>query len=99
MVQNAFKMMSLNDNISPLIDIIYKVFFEIIDFGVVLFIVMFAISFCFYLIAHNQIDFDGIPKDQYGSIAYRSMTGSLWYIWFLILGQPDTSAYDLGSGS
>jgi len=61
MVQKAFSFMSLNDNISPLIDIIYKVFRDIIYFCIVLLIVMFAMSICFYLISHNQIDFDEIP--------------------------------------
>lgn len=27
------------------------------------------------------------------------MSGAIWYIWYLVLGQPDDSMYDLGEGS
>lgn len=27
------------------------------------------------------------------------MGGAIWYIWYLVLGQPDDSMYDLGDGS
>lgn len=52
--------LSLVDRIAPLIDIIIKIFRDIIWFMFVLFLVLISFSLSFYLLAQNQINFSNI---------------------------------------
>ena len=62
-------------------------------------VVIVGIATCFFLIGQLQLDFDGLTDDEKDQIAYRTLEGAIWYIWYLVLGQPDDSMYDLGKGS
>ena len=67
--------LSLFDNISPFIDIFFKIFSDITFFMVIFMVTIFAMANCFYLIGKNQIFFDDISIDEYSDepIPYHSL--------------------------
>lgn len=52
--------LSLIDIISPLIDIIFRIFQDITYFLFILSTTVLAFSYSFYLIAQNQVNFDSL---------------------------------------
>ena len=58
MTDKLLSFLELNDNTSPLMDIIYQVFTDIGYFIIVFMIVIIACATCFYLFGQNQLDFD-----------------------------------------
>lgn len=54
--------MSLVNEIAPLVTIIFKVFYDILNFMLVLAIVILAFANSFYLIGKNQAQFDDIDN-------------------------------------
>ena len=66
MNQQGLRFLQLNDNISPFIDIFYQIFSDIKYFMLVLLIFAFACANCFWLLSQNQIQFDGLTKEEQG---------------------------------
>ena len=104
MVLEFFSFLELEDNISPFIDIFYQVFSDIKYFCVILSLYALAFSNCFWLLSKNQTTYDGangglMTKKESDQIPYKTATGSIWYVWFLILGQPDVSGFSIGEHS
>ena len=40
-----------------------------------------------------------MTKAESDKISYKTMSGAIWYIWFLILGQPDVDGFSVGKQS
>lgn len=93
--------LSLIDDISPLIDIVYRIFYDIGYFLFILFSTGFAFAYSFYLIAQNQKNFDSLTEYDVTKrkIIYDSVTGSMWYMINLLLGQTDTAPFSSGDAS
>jgi len=54
--------LSLVEKIAPLIDIIYRIVYDIGWFVLILCALMFAYVYAFYIIAQNQLNFDNIQR-------------------------------------
>ena len=92
--------LSLFDNVSPFIDIFFKIFNDITFFMVIFIITIFSVSNCFYLIGKNQIFFDEIGLEEHTEtpIPYSTFHDSMWYILLLTLGEFDgREAFWLGN--
>ena len=92
--------LSLFDNISPFIDIFFKIFRDILFFMLIFMVTIFSVANCFYLIGKNQIFFDEISIKDYEAapIPYSSLQQSMWYIVLLTLGEfGGIESYWLGS--
>lgn len=99
LVVNGFQFLQLNDNISPFIDIFYQIFADIKHFMLILVVFGFACANCFWLLALNQLEYDGLSEAEVGDLAYSSLAGAVWYIWQLVLGNGDDAAFGLGAAS
>jgi len=91
--------LSLIDEVAPVIDIITQILIDIKYFLVVLFLQGLALSVSFYYIAQNQVEFDALSQDELDELPYKTLTGSFWYIWEVILGSVDPSMYQMGKGT
>lgn len=60
--------------------------YEIVGFMIILFIFMFTFSFSFFILAQNQLNFDGLSKEEEDGIPYATFVGSLTYIGNMIVG-------------
>lgn len=67
-------------------DIIYRVFSDIMYFVVVFFIVICSCATSFYLLGQLQMDFDELTTEEKDSIPYGRISSAIWYIWFTVLG-------------
>ena len=56
---------TLFDSISPFVDIVFKIFYDIMFFMFIFAITMVCSAQCFYLVGQNQIYFDNIPLSEY----------------------------------
>lgn len=54
----ALYYLQLNDHISPLVSIIFKIFGDIVPFMVTLIVFIIAFSSAFWLLGRNQVEFD-----------------------------------------
>lgn len=63
---------------------------------IILVIFFFTFSFAFYIVAQNQINFDKVESDD---VIYSTMYGSFQYVGGLLIGNPDTDAFDKGDAS
>lgn len=89
--------MTLIDQFTHIIDIIFKIVNDIIPFMIVMFTIVLFSALCFYVIGQNQIDFDFKNHDAgNGMIPYQSITGAMWYVINMCFGEFDTSYYELG---
>ena len=78
--------MKLNDNISPLVTILFKIFFDIKVFMFALIIIIFQVASAFYLMGRNQLHFDEILESD-GEPLYASKRGALEFAYYLSLGE------------
>jgi len=44
------------------------------------------------------LDFDDIAEKDKASLSYSTLGESIWYVWFIVLGQIDNSMFTLGNG-
>ena len=86
--------MTLNNDISPLVAIIFKVFADIKHFLMVLIIVVVGFALSFELIARNQIEFDSIEEDDYPG--YDGFIPGLKYVYLTSLGENDNESFEVG---
>jgi len=91
--------LSLVEQISPLIDIIYRIVYDIGWFVLILFALSFAYVYAFYIIAQNQLNFDNIQDAKTNIIPYDSLYASSFYIWELINGNTNNKMFVYGDGS
>ena len=91
--------MKLVDQIAPLIDIIIQVFIDIKWFLFVFlcFIISFAIAF--YLLGSNQMEHDDLTEDEITKIPYKTIPGSLLFMWDVCLGGGGNSSFNYGKAS
>ena len=78
--------MSLVNEIAPLVTIIFKVFYDILNFMLVLAIVILAFANSFYLIGKNQAQFDDIDNVADYPL-YFKIEGALQYVYLMSLGE------------
>ena len=78
--------MSLVNEIAPLVTIIFKVFYDILNFMLVLAIVILAFANSFYLIGKNQAQFDDIENVSDYPL-YFKIEGALQYVYLISLGE------------
>ena len=93
--------LNLIDAISPLIDIVIRIFQDISYFLFILFSTGFSFAYSFYLIAQNQRNFDSLTNYDLTKrkIIYDTITGSIWYMINLLLGNTDTAPFSSGDGT
>lgn len=92
------KYLNLIDEISPLIDIIFKIVRDIKYFMALFILFVICLSDTFFLVGQNQIQFDdSITDEQKESIPYNSFLNSLLYVSSLSLGELDISSFDYGT--
>ena len=72
------------------------VFLDIFHFMIILLIVCFGFSVCFYILARNQLDFDNIPKGSEKKIHYKTLTRSFYYVANMMIGNSDIAGFELG---
>merc|ERR1711957_871428 len=72
--------------------------YDILGFLIILSIFMFTFSFSFFILAQNQLNFDGLTADEADGIPYATFVGSLTYIGNMIVGQTDQERFSLGDG-
>ena len=92
-----FYFMALIDEISPLVDIIFKIFSDIKYFMLVFILSVIVFAFSFFLLGQNQLDFDELVPEDKAKIAYGTLLGSLRFIFEMTLGAFDTSLFFMGS--
>ena len=90
--------MVIFDQIAPLIGIFLQIFKDIAGFILILGIFIFTFSFAFYLLAKNQLDFDGLSEDEADGIPYGTFDHSIKYIGDMLLGETDQDSFSLGEG-
>ena len=88
---------ALYEKMSHLIQIIFKVFKDILPFIVITLIVMFSFANSFWIIGQNQMQFDKIIVGN--EPRYTTFGGSLAYIRLVTLGEYEVDSYTQGSAS
>lgn len=63
LIQKSQYFLQLVDQVAPLIDIAVQIVLDITWFMFILVLYCASFSFCFYLLAQNQINFDNIDAD------------------------------------
>ena len=94
-----FYFMALIDEISPLVDIIFKIFSDIKYFMLVFILTVIVFAFSFFLLGQNQLDFDDLTPNDRAKISYGTILGSLRFIFEMTLGAFDTSLFFLGNNN
>ena len=88
--------LSLFDELAPLMDIIWKICSDMKYFVLIFCTYIIGISSCFFLIGHNQIEFDNISEfymSKYG-VPYSTTYGSLWFVFDnFVLGNTNTDPF------
>ena len=74
------------DWIAPLVSIALKILDEIKGFIVILIIICLTISFSFYLLAQNQMNFDELTDGEAMIIKYKTIIGSIEYVFDIVIG-------------
>ena len=54
---------------------------------------------CFFQLGKNQIAFDRIETQDQSSVNYASTLKSYWYIYYMLIAEPDYTMFTLGDGS
>lgn len=88
--QKVLYYLKLFDQLAPLLSILNTIEKDIRGFMVVLILVIIMFATCFRMIGLNQVEFDNAPPE---SIEYYTVSGSLWYMWNLSLGQFDNNSF------
>lgn len=83
--------LKLIDDIAPIVDIILRILSDIKYFMVIFVVIVFAFAISFYLLGKNQVDFDDIEDIP----EYYTVIGSLWHMWTLCIGNPNTDLYNI----
>lgn len=81
-----------------MIDIIYRIIYDIGWFSLVLVLMSSAFSYSLYIISKSQSDFDNIQDFEMSGtgIPYGTISGSFFYLWDLLIGNFNTKPFDLG---
>lgn len=99
---------SLVDAAAPLVDIIFRIIFDIKWFMGILFFYLIMLGNCFKLLGTTQIEFDDLTDEEIDSIPYVAVGGtkreesfnSVWFVSQFALGGPDgMDAFELGDAS
>ena len=97
-ISKSQQYLTLIDSIAPLINTAFQIFNEIGGFLVILGIFMFSFSFAFYILSHNQINFDNLTSEEIDTINYDTTLGSINYILNMLIGETDMDAFSVGDG-
>jgi len=82
------------DAVSPLITIIYEIFNDMGWFLVILLVTMFSFSVSFYMLALNQIEFDGLSESEIAQLQYGTIIGSTQFVFGIVYTQWATNFFD-----
>jgi len=82
------------DAVSPLITIIYEIFNDMGWFLVILLVTMFSFSVSFYMLALNQIEFDGLSESEIDQLQYGTIIGSTQFVFGIVYTQWATNFFD-----
>ena len=63
---------------------------------VIIILFVFAIAFGFYILAQNQINFDGLTEEEAEGIPYGTISESLNYMGNMLIGETDPDPFTLG---
>lgn len=85
----------LSDKISPLINTIYHVMYDIVWFMLILVINILMFATAFYLIGKNQVQFDGLKVEE--DPPYRDPFSAVKFTYLMLLGEVG-DANDFGNG-
>jgi hypothetical protein len=86
----------MQDQISPLMDIIFKIFREIGYFMSIFVIAVVCLSDTFYLIGKNQYDFGELSDDEKSELPYKDILTSILYVTKLSFGEIDVEPFFFG---
>jgi len=89
--------LSLVDQIAPMIDIVYRIVYDIGWFVIVLLVMTFAFTYAFYILAQSQIEFDNISTLE-KPIPTLTLYGAILWMFELVNGNTNTEHFELGEG-
>jgi hypothetical protein len=88
--------LSLVDNIAPLINVFFKIFYDISGIMIVIVLLLWSSAFSFYILAQNQINFDNLSDEDMGDLPYGTLKDSLNYMGNMMIGETDEGPFTLG---
>ena len=56
-----------------------------------------ALASCFYFIAQNQLEFDGLSDTEIASLRYKDPGGALSFVIDIILGEIEKESFTAGT--
>ena len=85
----SFYFFEMNEQMTPIIQTIFKSLVDVLLFGFVLVIAMFSFSYSFYLVGRNQIQYDSPTEEAVPR--YWTLPGSFEFIYETSLGEVGMS--------
>ena len=92
----SFYFLALVDKISPIMDIFFRICWDIRYFCLVLGLFMYMYSCCFSILSKNQIQFDGLSEKELSFVSYNGRSNAFWYLYDMMLGNTTTSPFNYG---
>lgn len=92
-------MKGMSTNFDILFEVIVAVFYDIVYLVIILVIWCGVSSLSFFLLGQNQLAFDQVSEEERELVSYGTASGSLSFIFHMLLGESDFSGFSAGTGS
>lgn len=92
-------MKGMSNNFDILFEVIVTIFYDIVYLVIIMVIWCCVSSLSFFLLGQNQLAFDQATDEELDSVSYSTASGSLSFIFHMLLGESDFGGFTVGAGS